>query len=161
MIHDIVLAVMVTLIVNEVTGVSPWLAVRLIRWAAEHIYATNADRAAQRKEEWEALLDSIPTDIAKLFFGLGFACAGLYWIVIRCMPPVLETIPKMIEGVLELIDDEEIGGGIMVAWIVFGSTFMPFLDWLMATGALFVLLLLVIGLGALCEAAATSIRRHI
>ena len=55
MIGDIILTVVVTLIVNEVTGVSPWLATRLVRWAAKHIYATDADRAAQREEEWEAL----------------------------------------------------------------------------------------------------------
>jgi hypothetical protein len=78
MIHDILLTVVVTLIVSEATDVSPWLAIRLLRWAANHIYVTDANRTAQRKEEWEALIsdDSIPTNISKLFFGLGFARTG-------------------------------------------------------------------------------------
>lgn len=163
MIHEIVLAAVVTLIVNEVTGVSPWLAIRLMRWAAMHIYATNADRAVQRKEEWEALIsdsDSIPTDIAKLFFGLGLACTGLYWIMIRCVPSVLETIPEVIGGVVGLLD-EELGACIMCAWIVIGSTSMPFLDWLIGTGVFLALMFLLIGLCAICEETATSIRRHI
>ncbi len=37
MIHDILLTVVVTLIASEATDVSPWLAIRLLRWAANHI----------------------------------------------------------------------------------------------------------------------------
>ena len=78
MIGDILVAVVATLIVNEVTDVSPWIAIRLVRWAARHMYAANADRAARRREEWEALInESIPTKISKLSFGLGLGCAGL------------------------------------------------------------------------------------
>ena len=54
------------------------------------MYPANAERKARRREEWEALInESVPTKTAKLLFGLGFGCAGLYCIVIRRVPLVL------------------------------------------------------------------------
>lgn len=91
--HEVLLAVMVTLIVTEATDVSPWIAIRVARWAAKHIYVGNTDRAARREEEWEALIErAVPTKISKLFFGLGFGCAGLYCIAIRAL---LKALPAL------------------------------------------------------------------
>ena len=163
MIHEILLTVAVTLIVNEATDISPWLATRLVGWAAERIYASNADRAAQRKEEWEALIkDSIPTNISKLFFGLGFACAGLCWFAIRCVPTVLETIAELIEDIGGFVfDSDELEAAVMCGWTVIGSTSMPFIRWLVITGILFGLLFGLIILGSICDKTASVIRRHI
>ncbi len=93
----VLLAVVVTLIVNEATDVSPWIAIRLARWAAKRIYAGNTGRAARRQEEWEALISkSIPTKISQLFFGLGFGCAGLYCIASRRVPAALAALGRRI-----------------------------------------------------------------
>jgi hypothetical protein len=162
MILSILLTAGVTLLVNEVTGVSPWLAIRLVRWAAKHVYVSDTDRAAQRQEEWEALIGSIPTNISKLLFGLGFACAGLYYIALRHLPTPLETTSKLIDEALGVLDyHEEFTTGVICAWVVIGSTSMPFLDWLIASGALFGLMFALIGLGAICEVTAATIRQHI
>ncbi len=162
MTHEILLTVIATLIVNEATSFSPWLAIRLTCWAAKRIYAPDADRAEQRKEEWEALIrsDSIPANISKLFFGLGFACAGLFCIAIRGVPTVLEAIAELIDLVFDvLFDSDELEAGVMCAWIVIGSTSMPFLYWLIATGALFGLMFALIVIGGAAGAAAEHLRK--
>jgi hypothetical protein len=90
MIRDILIAAAAALIVSEATDISPWLAVRLVRWAAKHICPADAERADRRREDWEALIDrEIPTKTSKLLFGLGFGYAGLYRIMMRRGPLVL------------------------------------------------------------------------
>jgi hypothetical protein len=161
MIHEILLTVIATLIVNEATSFSPWLAIRLARWAAKRIYAANTDRAEQRKEEWEALIkgDSIPANISKLFFGLGFACAGLFCIAIRGLPTVLEAVAELLELPFEILDSDEIGAGISVAWIVLGSSSMPFLRWLIITGAIIGLIFALSIIGDAAGSAAEHLRK--
>jgi hypothetical protein len=131
-----------------------------MRWAAKRIYATNSDRAKQRKEEWEALIDSIPANISKLFFGSGFACAGLFCMAIRSAPTMLEAIAKLINLPLGILfDNDEIEAAVMCGWVVIGSTSMPFLHWLIATGALFGLMFALIAIGGAAEAVAEHLRK--
>ncbi len=95
MIRDILVAAAAALIVSEATDISPWLAIRLVRWAAKHMYPANAERADRRREDWEALIDrEIPTKTSKLFFGLGFGCAGLYRIMMRRAALVLAPLDE-------------------------------------------------------------------
>ncbi|GAB3975579.1 hypothetical protein GCM10029978_060070 [Actinoallomurus acanthiterrae] len=76
---EILLSILVGLVANEVSDISPWLAVRLVRWAAFRIYAADPQRAAEHAEDWQAHIDrSIPTKLGKLFFGLGFGVAALW-----------------------------------------------------------------------------------
>jgi len=117
--RDVIVAAVAALIVNEVTDVSPWIAVRLVRWAAGQIYAANADRAARRKEEWEALVsESVPTKISKLIFGLSFGCAGLYCAAIRRLPAVPAAMWRLVRR--SLPDAETVAGGFatIVAFVV-------------------------------------------
>jgi hypothetical protein len=97
MIRDLFVAALGALIISEVTDISPWLAVHLVRWAADHIYAAGSDRAAIRQEEWEALVrDELPTRTSKLFFGLAFGCAALSCLLIRCAPKALAVIRRLL-----------------------------------------------------------------
>jgi len=103
MIREILIAAAVGLIVNETTDISPWVAIRLARWAATRMYPTNAERAAARREEWEALIDrSIPGKISKLLFGLGLGCAGLYCVVIRYVPIAAKAVGRKIRRSFDL-----------------------------------------------------------
>jgi len=124
---------------------------------------TDANRTEQRKEEWEALIseDSIPTNISKLFFGLGFACTGCIGSRSGPVPNVIETIADLIDLVFGVFDHDEFMAAVACGWVVIGPTFMPRLDWLIATGALCGLLMCLIGLGAVCNVAADSMRRHL
>jgi hypothetical protein len=98
MIRDVIVAVVAALVVNELTDLSPWTAVRVTRWAAGKIYADNPDRAARRAEDWEALIsgESIPTKISNLFFGLGMGCAGLWCMLIGYVPTVVSAMGRAV-----------------------------------------------------------------
>jgi hypothetical protein len=77
--REILIGIVVGLLVNEASDISPWIAVRIVRWAAHRIYAADPQRAAERAEDWQAHIDkSIPTKLGKLFFGLGFGVAALW-----------------------------------------------------------------------------------
>jgi hypothetical protein len=83
-IREILIAVAAALLANEATDISPWTSRRLARWAARHIYATNEKRQVQRSEEWEAqIIESIPTNLSRLCFGLSLGCAAIVSIVLR------------------------------------------------------------------------------
>jgi hypothetical protein len=94
-IRDVIVGAIVAVVVNELTDVSSWLAVRITRWAAKRIYPVSPERAARRSEDWEALIsESIPTKISKLCFGLGIGCAGLWCSVIGHVPAVLAAVRR-------------------------------------------------------------------
>lgn len=89
MIIEIVTTVVVTLLVNEMTDISPWIAIRLARWAAKHIYANDKRRMVRRAEEWEShIRNSLPTNLSKLCFGLSLGCAATATTAIRRVSPV-------------------------------------------------------------------------
>jgi hypothetical protein len=73
----IVISIVTGLLVNEVTGVSPWLAGKVARWSAGRRYADNPARAAIRAEELTALISERPGNLLKLLTALGFGCAAL------------------------------------------------------------------------------------
>jgi hypothetical protein len=143
--REVLVAVVVTLIVNEAIDISPWTAIRLVRWAAKHIYAGNTERAARRAEEWEAVIDeSIPTKVSKLFFGLGFGCAGLYCITIRYLPKILATLWRRIRPRRPSMDTIE-GWKYLAVGMVFLA--LPDLVQLIVLGS--VIVLLVCGAGVM------------
>ncbi len=82
--REVLIAVLVTLIVEESTGLSRWIAARMGQWAAKHIYLYDSERAKTRSEEWEALISkSIPANITALTFGLSLASAAVACILAR------------------------------------------------------------------------------
>ena len=82
MIRAVVAAVLVALITGELTNGSRWIAARIARWAATWIYHANAERAAARAEEWEALISTtLPTNLSALGFGLGLGAAAVACVI--------------------------------------------------------------------------------
>jgi hypothetical protein len=67
-----VLGLAAGLAVNECSDVSPWLARRLVRWAA-------GIRYPGREDELEAVIDDRPGKLLKLLTALGFVCAALIY----------------------------------------------------------------------------------
>jgi lipopolysaccharide/colanic/teichoic acid biosynthesis glycosyltransferase len=74
---EIAFAIISGLLVNEVTDVCPWLAIRLMRWVAQLRYPHAPERAATRAEELAALINDRPGNLFKLFTALGFALHAL------------------------------------------------------------------------------------
>ncbi|MBA2896632.1 hypothetical protein [Nonomuraea soli] len=64
------------LLVNEMSEVSPWLANKLVRWAACRQYE-DPERSAIRSEELAALINARPGKLFKLITALGFTQAAL------------------------------------------------------------------------------------
>jgi hypothetical protein len=77
--EEALFAIISGLLVNEATDISPWLAIRLVRWAARLRYLHAPERAATRGEELAALINDRPGKLFKLFTALGF---GLHALVI-------------------------------------------------------------------------------
>jgi hypothetical protein len=76
--HEVLVAVLVTVLVDELTGMSRWAAGRVAQWAARHSYPFDPERAKDRAEEWHELVtESIPTNISALCCGLGLGAAAL------------------------------------------------------------------------------------
>lgn len=61
---------------NECSDLSPWLAGRLVRWAARRQYR-GSERAAVRAEEWASLIEERPGKLLKLVTALWFAAGAL------------------------------------------------------------------------------------
>jgi hypothetical protein len=74
---EIAFAIISGLLVNEATDICPWLAIRLMRWAARLRYPNDSGCAATRGEELGALINDRPGKLFKLFTGLGFALHAL------------------------------------------------------------------------------------
>jgi hypothetical protein len=147
--------VVATLIVGVVIGYSPWLAIRLVRWAARHMYAGNAHRAAQRREEWEALIEGeIPEPLTKLCFGLGFACAALYCIVLRRVPAGLAAVGRKVRRAFDL--------ELIAAYLAMmaGLAIAPSLRGLTQAGIFFGLAICVLGLEWIIEQAKRAAERR-
>ena len=84
MIGEVVAAVLGAVMADELIGGSRWIAARIAGWAAERIYRDNPERAAERAEEWAALISTtLPTNLTALCFGLGLAAAAIGCVTAR------------------------------------------------------------------------------
>jgi hypothetical protein len=82
----VVLTILLGLMVNEMTDISPWLAHRIVRWAA-YRWSPDAEIAAGYAEEWAAIIDERPGRLFKLGTAVGFAGAAAF-----------RTLPRRLEG---------------------------------------------------------------
>jgi hypothetical protein len=64
------------LALTELTDMSPWLARRLVRWAAR-TWSTEPEVAAGYAEEWTAIITERPGKLLKLLTALGFVCGAI------------------------------------------------------------------------------------
>jgi len=71
----LVLTVVVGLLINEATDVSPWLAGRLMRTAAR-LWTSDRELSAVYAEEWQAFIADRPGKLLKLLTALGFVSAA-------------------------------------------------------------------------------------
>ncbi|MET8154131.1 PH domain-containing protein [Actinoplanes sp. NPDC049668] len=74
---EIVIGVVLGLIVNEATDLSPWLGRVLVRWAAGLEYAEDHPQRPVRTEELQALITVRPGKLLKLLTGMGFLSAAV------------------------------------------------------------------------------------
>jgi lipopolysaccharide/colanic/teichoic acid biosynthesis glycosyltransferase len=74
---EIAFAIISGLLVNEATDICPWVAVRLVRWAARLRYPDDPERAAIRAVEHARVINDRPGKLFKLFTALGFALDAL------------------------------------------------------------------------------------
>jgi hypothetical protein len=77
---DVAAGVALGLLVNECTEVSPWLAHKVVRWAA---VIQRPDRAEEFAEARSATINDRPGKLFKLFTALGFLFAALAHRVIK------------------------------------------------------------------------------
>jgi len=73
---EVLLAVILGLLVNEVCDVSPWAAKRAVRWAARR-WSQDPVVAADYAEEWQAVVNDCPGKLFKLFMALGFVVGAI------------------------------------------------------------------------------------
>ena len=72
----ILVSVVIGLIVNECCDISPWLARKLVSWAAKRTYSDEM-KAAIREEEWAAVIDERPGKLLKLATALAFVAGAV------------------------------------------------------------------------------------
>jgi membrane protein YdbS with pleckstrin-like domain len=73
---EIIFSVLLGLVVNEMSDISPWVARRLVVWSAYLRYGDSV-RGTQRSEELEAVINDRPGKLLKLGTGVKFAGAAL------------------------------------------------------------------------------------
>jgi membrane protein YdbS with pleckstrin-like domain len=107
---EITLAVVLGLIVNEFSDVSPWLARRLVAWSARQRYGDTA-RAEIRAEELGAVINDRPGKLFKLGTGVRFASAALAVrlrrLVSREPQPADEPIPEDVLPFARVLPEED------------------------------------------------------
>jgi DNA-binding transcriptional MerR regulator len=91
-------AIVSGLLVNECCDISPWVAVRLIRWASRLRYRGAAERATVRAEELAALIQDRPGNLFKLLTALGFTLHALLVAALRSAPQVIKRADKATHG---------------------------------------------------------------
>lgn len=92
---EIVLGVIFGLLVNEATDISPWLARKLVRWAA-YRWAPDQETAARYAEEWTAIIEQRPGKLFKLLSALSFAGEGVLRVTLRSASGVWSPVSKAI-----------------------------------------------------------------
>ncbi|MGW6499351.1 hypothetical protein [Nonomuraea angiospora] len=91
---EIFLGVMLGLLVNETCDVSPWVARKLVHWAANLQYR-DAHRAAIRSEELTALINDRPGKLFKLVTALAFAGHAAVVHIRRAVSPLLNKVARV------------------------------------------------------------------
>jgi DNA-binding transcriptional MerR regulator len=95
---EMVFGIVSGLLVNEYCDISPWVAVRLMRWAARLRYRDDAERAKVRGVEWAALIQERPGNLFKLLTALGFTLHALLVAALRSAPRVAKGANKAAQG---------------------------------------------------------------
>jgi DNA-binding transcriptional MerR regulator len=95
---EMAFAIVSGLLVNECCDISPWVAVRLMRWATRLRYRGAGERAAVRGEELAALILDRPGNLFKLLTAIGFTLHALLVPALRSAPPVVKRAEVAAQG---------------------------------------------------------------
>ena len=98
----LVTAVVVPMLVNELTDWLPWFAVRMIRAAARTLPVAVRSRYA---EEWQSELDTVPGNLSKLIFAVRI-CVGA-----RATTAAIGRIPR---GRFHALCDKTMAAGALI-----------------------------------------------
>lgn len=90
----VIISVILGLIVNECTAVSPWAAQKIVRWSARLRY-DDPKRAEIRGEELAALIKMRPGNLFKLITALCFVATALRVWIIRAATGVFTSVPTI------------------------------------------------------------------
>jgi hypothetical protein len=91
-------AIVSGLLVNECCDISPWVAVRLMRWATRLRYRGATERAKVRAEELAALIQDRPGNLFKLLTAIGFTLHALVVTALRSAPGIVKRAEKAVRG---------------------------------------------------------------
>jgi membrane protein YdbS with pleckstrin-like domain len=97
---EVLIGVVLGLVVNEATDVSPWLGRALVGWSARLRYG-DSDEGRVRGEELRALINVRPGKLFKLLTGAGFAGSALIFRLRRLLRPAADD--SLVEKPLELV----------------------------------------------------------
>jgi membrane protein YdbS with pleckstrin-like domain len=81
---EILLGILLGLLVNETTDLSPWLGRTFVTWSARLRYG-ETDHGTTRAEELRALIDARPGKLFKLVTGTGFLSSALLFKAMRLL----------------------------------------------------------------------------
>jgi membrane protein YdbS with pleckstrin-like domain len=99
---ELLIGVVLGLIVNETTDLSPWLGRVLVGWSARLRYG-DTDQGKMRAEELKALVTVRPGKLFKLFTGAGFACSALVFRLRRALRPGMSSVDDPFAEPMDLI----------------------------------------------------------
>ncbi|GAB3946812.1 hypothetical protein [Micromonospora vulcania] len=94
---ELVVGVILGLLVNEMTDLSPWAARRLVRWAA-YQWTSDPDVAAGYAEEWAAIIDERPGKLFKLLTAIQFCVGATKRATPRIFIPLRERVLRSLSG---------------------------------------------------------------
>ncbi|WP_328653795.1 hypothetical protein OG598_08000 [Micromonospora sp. NBC_00330] len=97
---EIIVGVILGLLVNEMTDLSPWAARRLARWAA-YRWATDPEVAAGYAEEWTAIVDERPGKLFKLLTAVQFSLGAARRAAPRTFAVVGHAAERRLESLLD------------------------------------------------------------
>ncbi|PRY30249.1 ATP-binding protein [Pseudosporangium ferrugineum] len=102
---SILLSILFGLLVNECCELSPWIARRVVRWAAYRRYR-NPVRARIRAEELAGVIDARPGKLFKLMTALAFgAVAAAVWISRNALCRAPKQVQRLVHKHMPQLSD--------------------------------------------------------
>jgi hypothetical protein len=112
---EIVVSVLLGLLVNEFSDVSPWLADKIVRWSARYRYADDRSRGEIRAEEWAAVVVARPGKLFKLTTALGFAGSA---VAAKAPRAAFQNTGSLLGKTPTRLCGAVLGGGVVAIWVL-------------------------------------------
>ncbi len=92
----VIVAIVTGALVNEMCDFSPWLARKMIPWAASTWALGDGEVAAVYAEEWSAVVDDCPGKLSKVFVALRFVAGAVIRAELRRSRSVLGRLGRIL-----------------------------------------------------------------